>query len=61
MKKLILVIEGGQIQYVFSNLEESFEVEVIDHDSNPKSTTEKEVIFSDLNKNLNFHEINETI
>ena len=46
MKKLIIILEGGRIQYLFSD--QRVDVEIIDNDTIYKSTQQKEEEFQQL-------------
>ncbi len=53
MKNLKIVIEGGQIQYIFADPSlADLEIEIVDYDEKPKSTAEKERDFTRFNESL---------
>ena len=49
MKKLIIILEGGRIQYLFSD--QRVDVEIVDNDTIYKSTQQKEEEFQQLMNN----------
>lgn len=53
-KKVVIVIDGGSISYIFVSPElEGLEIEIIDHDRAPKTTEEKEQLFKKYSEKLN--------
>ncbi len=45
--KIVIVVDGGVVQEVFSNSSE-VEVKLVDYDNQPASTREKEVQFHEI-------------
>ena len=50
---LKIIVENGNVSYVFADTDISIEVEIIDHDANYLSTEKREAEFFELNNSLN--------
>ena len=51
--KIIIIVDGGQITDIcLSPALEGLEIQIVDHDKQYQTTTEKEDLFHELNKSL---------